>query len=152
MGVVETLVHTHEMAEGLGLDWNPPADLCGRVLHRLFPDAPTDTDRRPTLLWVTGRAELPGREGLTKWCWYGAPHVGSWSRAHFNSWNATGRRARARMSSKEQDVGYRILGGTGGIGPRTMGQLRSLAVKWQRAAAGDWCAYAAGISRRTRSS
>jgi hypothetical protein len=41
MGVVETLVHTHDVAEGLGVDWTPPADLCDRVLARLFPDAPT---------------------------------------------------------------------------------------------------------------
>lgn len=73
MGIVETLVHTHDIAFGLGLDWTPPADLCDRVLHRLFPDAPTDTDRWPTLLWATGRAELPGRARLTEWRWQGAP-------------------------------------------------------------------------------
>ncbi|MDG4864476.1 hypothetical protein P8605_40655, partial [Streptomyces sp. T-3] len=58
MGIVETLVHTHDVAEGLGLDWEPPADLCARTLARLFPDAPTDTGPWPTLLWATGRAEL----------------------------------------------------------------------------------------------
>ncbi|MEU2154545.1 hypothetical protein ABZ532_05910 [Streptomyces sp. NPDC019396] len=73
MGVVETLVHTHDVAEGLGIGWTPPADLCDRVLARLFPDAPTDTDRWRTLLWATGRAELPGRPRLTKWRWYGTP-------------------------------------------------------------------------------
>ncbi|MFJ8945090.1 hypothetical protein ACIRG4_17980 [Streptomyces sp. NPDC102395] len=73
MGVVETLVHVHDVAEGLNLRWTPPADLCDRVLARLFPDAPTDTDRWPTLLWATGRAELPGRPRLSKWRWYGAP-------------------------------------------------------------------------------
>ncbi|MEV0226175.1 hypothetical protein [Streptomyces sp. NPDC050704] len=75
MGVVETLVHTHDVAEGLGVDWTPDADLCDRVLARLFPDAPTDTDRWPTLLWATGRAELPGRPRLTTWRWYGAPRT-----------------------------------------------------------------------------
>ncbi|MFD8542277.1 hypothetical protein [Streptomyces sp. NPDC059649] len=40
MGMVETLVHTHDLAEGLGLAWEPPADLCERVLARLFPDVP----------------------------------------------------------------------------------------------------------------
>ncbi|GAA0671571.1 hypothetical protein GCM10010193_24800 [Kitasatospora atroaurantiaca] len=73
MGVVETLVHTHDLAGGLGLAWAPPADLCDRVLARLFPDAPTDTDRWPTLLWATGRGELPGRPRLTTWRWYGTP-------------------------------------------------------------------------------
>ncbi|GAA0678049.1 hypothetical protein GCM10010193_34290 [Kitasatospora atroaurantiaca] len=73
MGVVETLVHTHDVAEGLGVAWVPPADLCDRVLGRLFPDAPVDTERWPTLLWATGRAELPGRPRLTSWRWYSAP-------------------------------------------------------------------------------
>ncbi|MET9502516.1 hypothetical protein ABZY42_12440 [Streptomyces sp. NPDC006622] len=75
MGVVETLVHLHDVTEGLGLGLGstPEAGLCDRVLTRLFPDAPTDTARWPTLLWATGRAELPGRPRLTQWRWYGAP-------------------------------------------------------------------------------
>ena len=75
MGVVETLVHTHDIAEGLGLHWNPPAELCGRILHRLFPDADALAGGDPwqTLLWSTGRAELPGHPRLTTWRWYGAP-------------------------------------------------------------------------------
>ncbi|MET9432790.1 hypothetical protein [Streptomyces sp. NPDC006551] len=70
MGIVEVLVHTHDIARGLGVPWNPPAGPCDRVLVRLFPDAPTDTERWPTLLWATGRGELPGRERLTSWRWY----------------------------------------------------------------------------------
>ncbi|MEU9670582.1 hypothetical protein AB0E25_34435 [Streptomyces bobili] len=73
MGVVETLVHLHDVTEGLGIDWEPDADLCGRVLSRLFPDAPTGTPRWSTLLWATGRAELPGQPRLTSWRWHGAP-------------------------------------------------------------------------------
>lgn len=73
MGVVETLVHTHDLAQGLGLAWSPPADLCARVLARLFPDAPRSTDPWPTLLWATGRAELPGRPRPTTWRWDGTP-------------------------------------------------------------------------------
>ncbi|MFJ7152819.1 hypothetical protein ACIQVT_32280 [Streptomyces sp. NPDC100445] len=73
MGVVETLVHTHDVTAGLGVDFTPPADLCDRVLARLFPDAPADTDRWTTLLWATGRAELPGRPRRTEWRWYGTP-------------------------------------------------------------------------------
>lgn len=72
MGIVETLVHTHDLAAGLGLSWQPPADLCHRVLVRLFPDAPTDTDRWSTLLWATGRTDLPGHPRLTEWRWYSA--------------------------------------------------------------------------------
>ncbi|MYY11153.1 hypothetical protein GT204_20110 [Streptomyces sp. SID4919] len=71
MGVVETLVHTHDLAQGIGLGWNPPADLCARVLARLFPDAPAATDPWTTLLWATGRAELDGRSRLTTWRWDG---------------------------------------------------------------------------------
>ncbi|WP_255219264.1 hypothetical protein [Nocardia tenerifensis] len=73
MGIVETLVHTYDLAEGLGLTWNPPAELCSRVLARLFPDAPRDTDPWTTLLWATGRAELPGHARLTTWRWDGTP-------------------------------------------------------------------------------
>ncbi|TDC55846.1 hypothetical protein E1281_10340 [Actinomadura sp. KC345] len=72
MGIVETVVHTHDVAEGLGLPWEPPAGLCSRVLGRLFPDAPAGTEPWPTLLWATGRAELPGRPRLTSWRWDGS--------------------------------------------------------------------------------
>lgn len=73
MGVVETLVHTHDISRGLGFAFTPPSDLCARVLHRLFPDAPADTDPWATLLWATGRGELPGRERLVEWRWFGEP-------------------------------------------------------------------------------
>ncbi|MEU9497916.1 DinB family protein [Streptomyces sp. NPDC048196] len=96
MGAVETLVHTHDLAEGLGLIWEPPADLCARVLARLFPDAPgvpgnpgdpgdpgaaedpgapavADAPVTPgpwtVLLWATGRGALPGRPRRTSWRW-----------------------------------------------------------------------------------
>ncbi|MFI8432196.1 VOC family protein [Streptomyces sp. NPDC079020] len=73
MGVVETLVHTHDIAEGLGLVWAPPAALCDRVLARLFPEAPADVDRWSALLWCTGRTGLPGLARRTSWKWHGAP-------------------------------------------------------------------------------
>jgi hypothetical protein len=75
MGIVETLVHTHDLAEGLGLGWSPPGDLCARVLARLFPHAPSSTAPWPTLLWATGRAELPGHPRLTTWRWDGTPRA-----------------------------------------------------------------------------
>lgn len=77
MGVIETLVHAHDIGAGLGVDFTPPADLCTRILARLFPEAPTETHPWTTLLWATGRAELPGhgrREG--RWRWHGAPLSG----------------------------------------------------------------------------
>jgi hypothetical protein len=75
MGIVETFVHTHDLAEGLGLAWDPPGDLCSLVLARLFPDAPGATDPWPTLLWATGRAQLPGHARRTTWRWYGEPRA-----------------------------------------------------------------------------
>jgi hypothetical protein len=73
MGIVETLVHTQDLAEGLGLAWVPPADLCARVLTRLFPDAPTTTEPWPPVGGGPRRGELPGRPRLSDWRWYGAP-------------------------------------------------------------------------------
>lgn len=73
MGVVETLVHAHDLALGLGVDFTAPADLCARTLHRLFPDVQADAEPWETLLWATGRGELEGRERREKWRWYGAP-------------------------------------------------------------------------------
>ncbi|MFD8477822.1 hypothetical protein [Kitasatospora sp. NPDC059673] len=73
MGVVETLVHTHDVAAGLGLPWDPPAELCDRALARLFPEAPSDTDRWTTLLWSTGRAELPGHGRRVFERWHSEP-------------------------------------------------------------------------------
>ena len=80
MGLVETLVHTFDLARGLGLDWAPPAGICARVLDRLFPDVPRDTgdtgDPWSVLLWATGRTELPGHPRRTGWRWYGEPLPG----------------------------------------------------------------------------
>jgi hypothetical protein len=72
MGGAEGLVHTWDMAHGLGSDWRPPAELCVPVLERLFPGAPGG-DPASVLLWSTGREALPGRERLTKWRWYSSP-------------------------------------------------------------------------------
>ncbi|MEU7135347.1 hypothetical protein [Streptomyces sp. NPDC046261] len=73
MGVIETLVHAHDVAQGLGVAWEPPAELCERVLARLFPDAPTDAEPWPTLLWATGRTELPAHPRRASWKWDSAP-------------------------------------------------------------------------------
>ncbi|MEV7603730.1 maleylpyruvate isomerase N-terminal domain-containing protein [Kitasatospora sp. NPDC089797] len=70
MSLVETLVHLHDVARGLGLPWEPPADLCTRALTRLFPDVPPATAPWPTLLWATGRTALPDRPPRTAWRWY----------------------------------------------------------------------------------
>ncbi|MET9774948.1 DinB family protein [Streptomyces sp. NPDC006367] len=71
MAVVETLVHTHDIGQGLNLEWSPPRELCERVLKRLFPHVPMGPDAWETLLWATGRTALPDRPRLTEWRWYG---------------------------------------------------------------------------------
>jgi hypothetical protein len=73
MGVVETLVHVYDVAEGIGVSWKPPEDLCGRALARLFPDVRADAAPWQTLLWATGRTDLPGLPRRTSWRWYGEP-------------------------------------------------------------------------------
>lgn len=71
---METLVHTHDLALGLGLPpFEPPAARCARTVHRLFPDAPADAEPWPALLWATGRPALPGRPRRTAWRWKGEP-------------------------------------------------------------------------------
>jgi hypothetical protein len=66
LGINETLVHTYDITQGLGISWLPPASLCAAVLARLFPDAP-EGDPVQVLLWSTGRAELEGRPHVTSW-------------------------------------------------------------------------------------
>ena len=68
MGVVEVLVHTYDIARGLGLRWTPPEELTGPVLARLFPHAP-DGDPTEVLLWSCGRATLQDRPRLEVWRW-----------------------------------------------------------------------------------
>ncbi|MFI5809309.1 hypothetical protein [Streptomyces sp. NPDC051561] len=78
MGVAEAMLHTYDITQGLKVrapkaDWLPPAGLAGVVLDRLFPEIPV-ADEGPvhTLLWATGRAELPGREFRGQWVWAAA--------------------------------------------------------------------------------
>jgi hypothetical protein len=73
MGVAEVLLHGYDVALGLGVPWDPPADLCRRVRDRLFPDAPTDAQPWAALLWASGRGDLPDRPRLDDWRWYAEP-------------------------------------------------------------------------------
>ncbi|GIH12801.1 hypothetical protein [Rugosimonospora africana] len=75
MGVVEVLVHMHDVAAGLGLAWSPPDDLCAGALRRLFPAVSSTGEPWPTLLWATGRADLHGQPAQTSWTWDGSPRV-----------------------------------------------------------------------------
>ncbi|MHC3469160.1 GNAT family N-acetyltransferase [Streptomyces sp. 7R007] len=69
MGVAEVLLHTHDMARGLGLPYEPPSVLPEFVLTRIFPHVQPGPDHWRTLLWATGRGELPGRAPVTEWRW-----------------------------------------------------------------------------------
>lgn len=71
MGVAETLLHTYDITQGLGVHWLPPAAPSAAVLDRLFPDAPPGDPAR-VLLWCTGRGELDGRPRRTSWVWTAA--------------------------------------------------------------------------------
>jgi len=73
MGVAETVLHTHDITQGLAVDWLPPAPLCAAVLDRLFPDAPPG-DPVQVLFWCTGRQQLDGLPSQTSWKWRAARH------------------------------------------------------------------------------
>lgn len=73
MGCDELLVHTHDAAQGLGLDFTPDHDLAAQVLARLFPWAEAGEDPWWTLLWANGRLDLPERPQQRGWQWHCAP-------------------------------------------------------------------------------
>ncbi|MBO1750761.1 hypothetical protein J4G33_02990 [Actinotalea sp. BY-33] len=61
VGILETLVHGHDLLTGLGTRPDLPAGPAAAAVRRLFPDAPTQataTDPGLTLLWCTGRLPL----------------------------------------------------------------------------------------------
>lgn len=69
MGVVEVLLHTHDISEGLGLSYEPAPELCDFVLTRLFPHVQPGPTPWLTLLWATGRGELADRAPVAEWRW-----------------------------------------------------------------------------------
>ncbi|KND23342.1 DinB family protein [Streptomyces acidiscabies] len=71
LATAETLLHTHDITQGLSVDWRPPAPLSTAVLTRLFPTAPPG-DPTQVLLWCTGRGELTGLPRQTSWRWQAA--------------------------------------------------------------------------------
>lgn len=69
MGVVEALVHAHDLAAGLGVSWEAPDALAARALGHLF-NSEREQASWATLLRETGR--IPGEDGVyvTQWRWY----------------------------------------------------------------------------------
>ncbi|WP_436790532.1 maleylpyruvate isomerase N-terminal domain-containing protein [Yinghuangia sp. YIM S10712] len=72
MGIIELAVHTYDITRALGLPWTPPDASCAAVVGRLFPDAPDGHSPSATLLWCTGRIELPGLPRRRVWQWNGS--------------------------------------------------------------------------------
>lgn len=92
MGCDEMLVHGWDIAQGLGLDFDPPTQTVERTLRRLFPWAPAPPDADPwqALLWANGRVELDGRPAEKRWLWHNEP---------LDEWNGEVRRWKPRRRS-----------------------------------------------------
>jgi hypothetical protein len=74
LGCDEMLVHTSDIAAGLGTSFDPPREVCARVLARLFPWAPPDKDSWKALRWANGRGPLGERPRLSpNWVSHPAP-------------------------------------------------------------------------------
>lgn len=68
----ELLVHTADIAGTLGASFDPPREVCARVLARLFPWTPHDGDTWAALRWASGRVPLRERPRLSS-NWVGHP-------------------------------------------------------------------------------
>jgi hypothetical protein len=74
MACDEILIHSDDIARGLGTPFEPPRDVCERVLGRLFPWAPRTRDAWQRLRWANGRAPLDDLPRLPPdWEWHCAP-------------------------------------------------------------------------------
>jgi hypothetical protein len=74
MACVELMVHTNDLARSFGSTYQPPAELCARVVARLFPWVPADTDPWQGLEWATGRIKVPALgEAPSDWAWHASP-------------------------------------------------------------------------------
>jgi hypothetical protein len=81
MGCLEVLLHGKDLADGLGLPYEPPYEVCKRVLARMFAqhaDEVADVDPWSALQWASGRAELPDLPRLTEWKWRATPLDEDW--------------------------------------------------------------------------
>lgn len=73
VSIVETVVHTDDVAAGLGLPYAPDEAVCARVVDRLVPGTPPDRSGWARLRWATGRLDLPGHPRPESWRWHSAP-------------------------------------------------------------------------------
>ena len=70
MGSAEALVHTYDLALGLGLAWLPPDHIAAPIVRRAFPESPTGPPASSVLLWSTGRLDLDGHPHVGRWRYY----------------------------------------------------------------------------------
>ncbi|TCC08695.1 maleylpyruvate isomerase N-terminal domain-containing protein [Kribbella soli] len=77
MACVELLIHGQDLTDGLGCPLDPPADLCDRVLTRLFPHEPGAADD-PWLRRLTGRTTVAGAPAPASWKWRPTPLDEPW--------------------------------------------------------------------------
>ncbi|MGH3753051.1 MAG: hypothetical protein ACRDRP_10195 [Pseudonocardiaceae bacterium] len=74
MAVTEILVHGHDVACALEIDFPLPERVCQRTLARVFPWVPLDLGPPEVLiLAVTGRAVVQGIPSDPEWWWQSAP-------------------------------------------------------------------------------
>lgn len=74
MGCDEILVHCNDIALGLGVRFDPPPDLCRRVVVRLFPWAPWNSRRGRAFSGRTADVTADGHDRLDpNWWWHPAP-------------------------------------------------------------------------------
>ncbi len=74
MSCTEILVHTNDIAQGLGVDFTPPPGVPARALARIFPWVPAGDDPWAALLYAAGRAPLADRRRRApNWTWQCAP-------------------------------------------------------------------------------
>ncbi|RLU94804.1 hypothetical protein CTZ27_19085 [Streptomyces griseocarneus] len=73
----ETVEHLSDDLFAYAVQLGPRTPPLGREVPFIWesrrPGGPGDRDPWPTLLWATGRTELPGRPRLTTWRWNGTP-------------------------------------------------------------------------------
>lgn len=60
LACAHVLEHGHDIARGLGVGFDPPAEVCAAVTARLFPWTPTAEEPWTMFLYVVGRIDLPG--------------------------------------------------------------------------------------------
>ncbi|MGH2366184.1 MAG: hypothetical protein ACRDHX_16250 [Chloroflexota bacterium] len=75
----ELMNHAYDITSGLNSPFAPPGELAEKVLRRLFPWSPRDTEPWPTLLWAAGRCNLPGHGSQEADWWVQCAPLSEWN-------------------------------------------------------------------------